>query len=196
MGAEKDTTLQLRVSSETLDAAKEIYESEGKSASQAVREFLEETVAQGKTPIRHALSESEQAYKTMLRKEERAIDSICGTVTPRKASDGGIQTPEEMLLTAIFGDGTASELTDKQLRYWGKSVGLPESLSLTVLSELHDCGLFPKDVCDLNEEFAIKSADDRTFGAENIRQSISLVSMRLLSNALSAYYAEIEAENN
>lgn len=190
---DKDTTLQLRISSDTLGCAREIFEGEGKSISQAVREYLEETVAQGKSPIRHALSESEQAYKAMLRKEERAIDLICGT-TPQKIKDGNAKTPEEMLLNVIFGEGTAKEMSDAELRRWGNSVGLPESLSLTVLSELHDCGLFPKDVCYVDDEYRIKVNDDLTYGADNIRQNLELVRMRLLAGALNAYYAEIEAE--
>ena len=48
----KDTTLQLRVSSDTLKKARDVFEQEGKTISKAVRAYLEETVRLGKTPFR------------------------------------------------------------------------------------------------------------------------------------------------
>lgn len=188
----KDTAVQIRVSSETLNNAKSIFEAEGKSASQAIREFLEETVLQGKTPIRHALSQEEQDYKNMLRKEERAVNNICGLTFVAGHKPG--ETAEKALLRVIFGEGDAKDLTDGALKHWGKSVGLPETLSLTALSELYDCGLFPKDVLDLDAAYQVRSDNDVHFGAENIRQNMELVKLRLLAGALSAMYEEEEKE--
>ena len=185
MSAEKDTTFQLRVSSDTLSVAREIYESEGKSISQAVREFLEETVVLGRTPIRHTLSCDEQEYKSLVRREERAVDNICKTTFSSRRRAG--ESAKDTFLRVLFGENIASELDDEQLRDWGRSVGLPKSLSLTALAELYDCGLFPKCAEYVDDDsLRVTTGGSCAFGAENIRQNMELVKMRLLAGALSA----------
>ena len=120
-----------------------------------------------------------------------AVDNICGTLLVGRKKG---ETPEQMLVKAIFGEEKASDMEDGELRKWGASVGLPQKLSLTALSELHDCGLFPENPCYSEDEYRISAQDNATFGAENIRQNMELVKMRLLAGALTAHYAEVEAE--
>lgn len=191
--SEKDTTLQFRVSSDILNTAREIFEDEGKTLSQALREYLEEVIVQGKTPIRRTLSANEQAYKSMVRKEERAIDNICGLLPVKVERDSNGRVPEDALIDAICGDKDAKDLPDEDLRSWGNYMGLPKTLSLTVLAELYDCGLFPRSLSDIEDEFRIETEVERSYGAENIRQNAELVKLRLITNALNSYYAEIEA---
>ena len=184
----KDTTLQLRVSSDTLKKARDVFEQEGKTISKAVRAYLEETVRLGKTPFRVELDEKEQEFNTMSRVEEYAMDNIVGTeFFPTRSG----KSAEERLHESIFGTGLAKDMEDSELRAWGSSVGLPEGLSLTTLAELHDCGLFPDNVLSPDDKSMRILGNEEHYDVmdeANIRQNIALVGMRLLANALSYEY--------
>ena len=182
----KDGVFQLRVSADVLEQAKEVFAGENMTLSSGVRAFLEEVVRQGRMPFRAPLSASEQEKKDEMRVIERAVTQITGF-----DESGRVKTAEERLLDTIFGNGSSKDMDDDELRFWGASVGLPDGLSLTVLDELHDCGLFPDNIIYVeNQEMRVGGKKDDLCDLENIRTNMAMIHMKMLAKALSAHLSE------
>lgn len=165
---DKDTTIQLRVSSEMAERARKVFEREGRTISEAVRGFLEESIRQGKSAIRPKRSTSEDSYREMLRKEEECLDTIC---MPEYKRMNKPKADEEC---------TAEDLSDTELMEWAGSIGLPETLTLSTLADLYDCGVFPRELPGVFE------CENVPMGVE---WSTTMIAKNLKANAL-IYMAE------
>lgn len=146
---------QIRMTNDMFEKASEIFADEGLTFSGGVRLILEETIRNGKIPFRPDQKVAKEAKNLKMRNDEMDFLQRCLGIG---------KSSKQRLLEAVFGETIASsnDLTDDELREWGKKTGLPKNLSLTTLSELFDNNVFPKDLwdCGIDADVRLKKKKD------------------------------------
>jgi len=144
MARDESVVKSFRISGDQFERANEIFKKEGFSLSEVIRLVCDATIREGRIPRGLSTKEMESKLDNS-QNRENFIDGVLSMagVVPKKQRD---MTTEQRLLKALFNEpADASDLSNEDLREWAQKWGLPDNLSIGVIAELYDCGLFKKD---------------------------------------------------
>lgn len=144
MAKDESIVKSFRIAEDQFDQANDIFQREGFSVSEVIRILFEATIREGRIPRGLSTREMEPELDDA-KAREQYIDEVLAMAGIRKENPDG-SSPEQRVLDLIFHKHVKSDdMPSRLVREWAKQWGLPDSLSLATLCELHDCGLFPED---------------------------------------------------
>lgn len=142
MAKDDSVVKSFRTTEDQFRRADEIFRKEGFSFSEVIRLLFDATIREGRIPRSLSTRDIEDKLDDSKRREEY-IDSVINMAVPASQHVG--ESAEEKLLRIIFGETDPDKMSNAELREWGNKLGLPDTLSVSTLADLYDCGYFPND---------------------------------------------------
>lgn len=153
---EQGITLAFRSSAEAANSFKEIVEKHGYTMSELFRQFMEYTVKTGEIP-KFAGSKDADKELSIEEKQDRYVDQLIRSTFPGISEKR--KSPEDSLIDDLYGIQKTENMSGEDLRDWGSKWGLPNSLTLSTLAELRDCGMFTTNPWYGEYEYELKDDD-------------------------------------